>query len=481
LHIHDRLILHSESLVKLFFQLFLAPLPGPPVAPYLESSPNYEFIFNRGFGRGYRDSLISLTSARDPTNHATHAKDPAEFHFLTPFVLASFVCFVGNVRIHSWLIRTEPRITPISQMTNPFDDPITDDGSLITDHGCASLPLHHSALVIGRSSGIITIVFPHSLGFPVERAVSASRTDSSGGEQRRRGYLSRICRSLISDLRFLRRERASAPGPAVASRRAVALREGWLRQGGFTLIELLVVMGIIAILMVLIAPAFTTIKGGGDATSAAYTIKGALDTARTYAKANNTYTWVGFYEEDVSQPSTNPPTPGTGRLVMSIVASKGGTMLYTIPLNSLWTLDGLPPNPVTLIQVGKLIKIDNLHLKTFPAATATPPPDTFNTRPAAASTAQIGDVSPPNPYLAFHYPVNVVPAQYTFTKVVQFSPRGEGLVDDSTYFASGANLPRVSEIGVEPTHGATVPASIPANVVAVQFTGFASDVKIYRR
>ena len=70
---------------------------------------------------------------------------------------------------------------------------------------------------------------------------------------------------------------------------------------GFTLVELLVVVGIIALLLVLMAPAFTYIKGGTDVTSAAYTIKGVLDTARTYAKANNTYTWVGFYEEDVSQ------------------------------------------------------------------------------------------------------------------------------------------------------------------------------------
>ena len=66
---------------------------------------------------------------------------------------------------------------------------------------------------------------------------------------------------------------------------------------GFTLLELFIVVGIIAILLVLLAPAFTTIKSAGDVTSAAYTIKGALDTARTYAKANNTYTWVGFYEE----------------------------------------------------------------------------------------------------------------------------------------------------------------------------------------
>lgn len=252
-------------------------------------------------------------------------------------------------------------------------------------------------------------------------------------------------------------------------------------RAGFTLLELLIVIGIIAFLMILIAPAFTNIKSGGDVTSAAHTIKSVLDTARTYAKANNTYAWVGFYEEDVSQPSTNPPTTGVGRLVMSIVASKDGTMLYTLPLTSLWTLDGLPPNPLTLIQVGKLVKIDNLHLKTFAAATATPPPDNFDTRPVASSTAQIGDLSPSNPYLAFHYPVNISPAQYTFTKVIQFNPRGESLVDNSTYFASGANLPRVSEIGVEPTHGASVPVSVPANVVAIQFTGFAGDVRIYRR
>src|SRR5690348_16959799 len=89
----------------------------------------------------------------------------------------------------------------------------------------------------------------------------------------------------------------------------------------FTLLELLIVMGIVGLLFALIAPAFTTIKGGGDVTNAAYTIKGALDTARTYAKANNTYAWVGFFEEDFS----NPATAGTGRIVMSIVASKDGT------------------------------------------------------------------------------------------------------------------------------------------------------------
>src|SRR6266480_1574426 len=104
----------------------------------------------------------------------------------------------------------------------------------------------------------------------------------------------------------------------------------WRRRltSGFTLIELLVVIGVIILLTVLLTPAFTNLKSAGDVTSAAYTIKGVLEQARTYAMANNTYTWVGFYEEDVSQSPSNPATPGTGRLIMSIVASKDGTNIY---------------------------------------------------------------------------------------------------------------------------------------------------------
>src|SRR5213593_1873433 len=129
-------------------------------------------------------------------------------------------------------------------------------------------------------------------------------------------------------------------------------------RAAFTLIELMIVVGIIAVLLVLIAPAFTNIKSGTDVTGAAYTIKGVLDTARTYAKANNAYTWVGFYEENVSNPSSpNTDTPPVGRLIMSIVASKDGTKIYDP--NSL-----APIGAAALIQVGKLTKIENVHLWT---------------------------------------------------------------------------------------------------------------------
>jgi Tfp pilus assembly protein FimT len=251
------------------------------------------------------------------------------------------------------------------------------------------------------------------------------------------------------------------------------------RAGAFTLLELLIVISIVALLLVLMAPAFTTIKGGTDVTSAAYTIKGVLDTARTYAKANNTYTWVGFYEEDVSQPSTNPPTPGVGRLVMSIVASKGGTIIYD-PTN-------LAQQDLTtsLLQVAKLTKVDNVHLWTHTDAPLGTGP-TFDTRPNVASTYCIGSSSPSASTTPFRYPVgNPAPAaQYTFVKVIQFSPRGEARINNSTLNANGTEvfpLQNAAEIGVEPTHGATVPGSVPANVVAVQVTGVGGNVKIYRR
>jgi len=256
-------------------------------------------------------------------------------------------------------------------------------------------------------------------------------------------------------------------GTSPSNRRAPNIK---LRCHGFTLIELLVVMGIIAILMVLVAPAFTTIKSGTDVTSAAYTIKGALDTARTYAKANNTYTWVGFYEENVSNPSSpNSDTPAIGRLVMSIVASKDGTTVYDP--NSLATIA-----PTKLIQVGKLTKIENVHLWTHTDAPSGIG-STLDTRPNVASTYCIGNSSPSNSATPFQYPVgNPAPAQqYTFVKAVQFSPGGEARINNNSN-----PLQRTAEIEVRATHGTTVDMVSP-NLVAIQLGGVAADVIIYRK
>src|SRR5207249_9640434 len=186
--------------------------------------------------------------------------------------------------------------------------------------------------------------------------------------------------SLTSDLRPRRRLlRAEGCPPWLAG--AI-----WRRRltSGLTLIELLVVIGIMILLTALLTPAFTNLKSAGDVTSAAYTIKGVLEQARTYAMANNTYTWVGLYEEDGSQSSTNPPTPGVGRLVMSVVASKDGTTVYDPNSN----LNPDPIDPTKLVQLNKLVKIDNVHLPLFTIGSSTGSP--FDTRPALQNDPVVG-------------------------------------------------------------------------------------------
>src|SRR5436309_2743669 len=181
----------------------------------------------------------------------------------------------------------------------------------------------------------------------------------------------------------------------------------------FTLVELMVVIGIMIVLLVLIAPAFTSLKSAGDVTSAAYTIKGALDTARTYAKANNTYTWVGFYEEDMSQSSVVPaPDPRCtgciGRLVLSIVASKDGTNLGADPNSSATGTENFI-DPTKLLQVTKLVKIDNVHLPLF--ALGGGAGDTFDARPSPSPTtdapySRFGELNALPPNTAPYDPIN---------------------------------------------------------------------------
>ena len=97
------------------------------------------------------------------------------------------------------------------------------------------------------------------------------------------------------------------------------------RRNAFTLVELLILIGIIAVLLVLIVPAFTTIKSGTDVTGAIYGVKGVLENARMYAKANHTYVFVGFAEVDSSlDPAVSPqvttgPMP-YGRVALAVVA-----------------------------------------------------------------------------------------------------------------------------------------------------------------
>ena len=244
-------------------------------------------------------------------------------------------------------------------------------------------------------------------------------------------------------------------------------------RSGFTLLELLIVVGIIGLLLVVVAPAFTTIKGGTDVTNAAYTIKGALDSARTYAKSNNTYVWVGFTEVDASVgASISRQITGTGRVAIAIVASKNGTRGYDITNPSL-------PNPAwinysngaNLVAVTNLQYLDNIHL----AGALTTAGNMM--RPNISSNNYIIGNAPPS-VTPFDWPLGSAlnSGQYSFQKVINFDPQGIARIQYST---NTDTISAYTEVGLQQTHGTTVDVNSP-NVVAIQVSGVGANVKIYR-
>jgi hypothetical protein len=223
-------------------------------------------------------------------------------------------------------------------------------------------------------------------------------------------------------------------------------------------------------LVALAVPAFTTLTSSGNVTAASYEVSGLIEAARTYAMAHDTYTWVGFFEEDGSQPSGNPAQPGVGRIVLSSVASTDGTMIYNSTATAPVTID-----PTRLIQINKLVRIGGAHLQTFSNGSGTG--TTFDTRPPIPATnARIGGTTPPGALPFFQYPVGKSgTAQYVFSQVLQFSPRGEVLVSSMADL-----LTPLIEVGLQPVHGDVVNVN-SLNLVALQISGISGNVILYRR
>lgn len=263
------------------------------------------------------------------------------------------------------------------------------------------------------------------------------------------------------------------------------------RRNAFTLLELLIVIGIIALLMILIVPAFTTIKSAGDFAYAVYGIQGLLENARTYAKANHTYVFVGFAEVDPSvNPSVSPqtPSPPYGRVAVAAVASKDGTRQYqylTSGQGNDWTANYSDGSH--LVAIGKLRRYENLHfLVDFPPWSFTDHPNsnmarheptgTFNTLGNAGSmsvtpfTWPLGSpLSPPSAY------------QYRFDKVINFDPRGIARIAGS---GNADEIAQVIEIDFQQTHGTLVPP-VPSdqdvgNHAAIQIAPMSGEIRVYR-
>jgi type II secretory pathway pseudopilin PulG len=253
---------------------------------------------------------------------------------------------------------------------------------------------------------------------------------------------------------------------------------------------LLIVAGIIGLLLVLIAPAFTSMKSGNDFTNGVYGIQGVLESARTYAKANHTYVFVGFTEVDSSlAPSAIPQVAGFGRVAVAVVASKDGTrpVSYTStdPVGD-WVASY--SNGSHLVAIGKLQTYENLH---FLVDFGTWPPSTHPNSKMARyqSTA-------PYSLGANWFAFGIIPAtpftwplgspldsgyQYRFDRVINFDQTGVARVATAT---NADAIAQVIEIDLQPTHGTFVPL-VPTdqdvgNHAVIQLGTTDGAVRVYR-
>jgi type II secretory pathway pseudopilin PulG len=257
------------------------------------------------------------------------------------------------------------------------------------------------------------------------------------------------------------------------------------------LLELLVVVGIISMLLALVAPAFTSLKSAGDVNSAVYGIKGLLENARTYAKANHTYVFVGFAEVDASVSSSVSPQVTTGatpygRVAVAVVASKDGTrqcQYVTSNQCSDWAANYA--NGTNLIAIGKLQRYENLHfLVNFPSWTPTAHPNSKMARFQPSASPYTLGLSTSTSVTPFAWPLGSPldsSYQYRFNKVINFDPRGIARIATS---GNGDEIARLMEIDFQPTHGTLVPP-VPTNQdvgnhAAIQIAPTTGAIRVYR-
>jgi len=258
------------------------------------------------------------------------------------------------------------------------------------------------------------------------------------------------------------------------------------------LLELLIVIGLIAILLVLVGPAFTTMKSGSDVTSAIYEVKGILENARAYAKTNHSYVFVGFAEVDSSIDASVSPQISTGdtpygRVAVAVVASKDGTSQYhyaTTDQGTDWKANYA--NGAHLVAVGKLQTYENVHFV---------PVDFGSWSPGAHPDSKMARYQPTGPpyILSNAASTSVTPFtwplgspldsgyQYRFDRVINFDPTGIARIATAN---NGDAIAHVIEIDFQPTHGTVVPAPPEDQDVGthavIQLGTTSGAVRVYR-
>ena len=228
----------------------------------------------------------------------------------------------------------------------------------------------------------------------------------------------------------------------------------------FTLVEVLAVLGIMIFATALASFSLGKFNAASNLGGAISDFAGAFEQARNYAMASNTYVFAGIAEMDASLPDSAATISGTGRVVVSIVASRDGTKCYNDITGTGWVGDS-----TRLVQVGKPIRIENLHLAEISERSGN------LTRPVADCVL----TSDGSSILPFTYPLSPASARYRFVTIVQFSPQGSASFVQAS---DPARIPKLIEIGLAQTRGSRMVTAPAAGVI--QLDGLTGALRIFR-
>ncbi len=167
-------------------------------------------------------------------------------------------------------------------------------------------------------------------------------------------------------------------------------------------------------------PDHCRLRTGTNSSGAVDNVSGTLETARTWAIANNTYVYVGIGEYNVSIPDTATAVSRTGRILISTGASMNGTKNYDNTLSPQQsggvgaTAAGWVGDSTQLVQVGKPVRIEDLHCATVSATNGN----------LARTVADTLVTSTSGSILPFSYPLGPASARYNFSTVICYNPQG---------------------------------------------------------
>jgi len=217
---------------------------------------------------------------------------------------------------------------------------------------------------------------------------------------------------------------------------------------GFSLIEVLLAMTLMSVLMYFVAPAIAPINKASQLSDALRGITTTLEQARSYAMANKTYVYVGFYESSITA-SADVLVSGNGKIWVGVAASKDGTK------NNSPALIGTQMTPIDRLRY-----YERIHL-TDPTTTG-----------VAGIVSGASSLLDSTHVTGFGWPLISADKIPAFSWVVQFSPQGNAVLP-----SPAGNLAPYISIGLRQSNGN---ASSSNNTAVIQISGITGTIQIVR-